>query len=185
MSDAPSETTEPRPGGITEPGIAAVGALPIPVASPVVAHRSDLPKFADDGFVQLALVVPVADGNHELAVRVSLPMHLCQVQVRPRRHDAREPASSDAPAGDGGDGRMTTEAKAMVALYDHQEWTMTQIAKAAGCTRSHLYRLPKFMAARTLMKSSGLDRLPKGTLRDGRIEAFDESGGDEDDRDDA
>lgn len=44
--------------------------------------------------------------------------------------------------------RLSKEAMALAALADHPDWSDEQIAELAGCSRSSLYRMPRFVMAR-------------------------------------
>ena len=48
---------------------------------------------------------------------------------------------------------LTGEAKALAVLVQHPEWNDKQIAEAAGCSRTSLYRWGKFKAAREVLRS--------------------------------
>jgi hypothetical protein len=58
-------------------------------------------------------------------------------------------------------------------LRQHPEWTDTQIAKAAGCARSSLYRMKDFKAVRALLATER-EQLPKGSKNGdtGEVEAW-------------
>ena len=75
---------------------------------------------------------------------------------------------------------LSKEAKALAALADHPDWTDRQVAKAAGCQRSSLYRMARFMAAKRILKD-GKDLMPEGKKdgKDGAVEAWDGGGDDE------
>ena len=45
-------------------------------------------------------------------------------------------------------GRISKEAMALAVLADHPDWSDEQIAELAGCSRSSLYRFPRFAMAR-------------------------------------
>lgn len=47
--------------------------------------------------------------------------------------------------------RISKEAMALAALADHPEWSDEQIAELAGCSRSSLYRMPRYQMARQAM----------------------------------
>jgi hypothetical protein len=70
---------------------------------------------------------------------------------------------------------LSKEAKALAALVDHPEWNDAQIAEAAGCHVKSLYRMPKFVSAKALLRA-GKDQLPTGSKDkdDGSVEAWDE-----------
>jgi hypothetical protein len=44
--------------------------------------------------------------------------------------------------------RISKEAMALAALADHPDWSDEQIAELAGCSRSSLYRMPRYAMAR-------------------------------------
>jgi AraC-like DNA-binding protein len=44
--------------------------------------------------------------------------------------------------------RISKEAMALAALADHPDWSDEQIAELAGCSRSSLYRMPRYTMAR-------------------------------------
>jgi len=73
---------------------------------------------------------------------------------------------------------LSKEAKALAALVDHPDWTDTQIAEAAGCSRASLYRMKKFVAAKRALEG-GRDQLPAGRKHrtTGEVEAWDRDDG--------
>lgn len=46
---------------------------------------------------------------------------------------------------------ISKEAMALAALADHPDWSDEQIAEMAGCSRSSLYRMPRYQIARQAM----------------------------------
>lgn len=60
---------------------------------------------------------------------------------------------------------------AMDILNKHPDWTMTDIAKAAGCSRTSLNRMDKFQALRQM----NIGSIPRGEkdAKTGTIDAFD------------
>ncbi len=69
---------------------------------------------------------------------------------------------------------MTKEARALAILTDHPEWSDADIAKAAGCSRTTLYRWERFRKAREILRT-GRQLHPRGTKSaEGDIEAWDE-----------
>jgi hypothetical protein len=58
------------------------------------------------------------------------------------------------------------ETIAIALLVKHPDWTVTQIAKAAGANRTSLYRFPMFMNALKLCQGAAqrefLDSIPRG-----------------------
>jgi hypothetical protein len=50
--------------------------------------------------------------------------------------------------------RISKEAMALAALADHPDWSDEQIAHLAGCSRSSLYRMPRYMMARQMLTGS-------------------------------
>jgi hypothetical protein len=58
---------------------------------------------------------------------------------------------------------VSAEAKAVAILIDHPEWSDTRIAHEADINRTTLYKLPKFMEARRLLKEQGKKSLPRGS----------------------
>ncbi|HEV2293548.1 MAG TPA: helix-turn-helix domain-containing protein [Tepidisphaeraceae bacterium] len=93
-----------------------------------------------------------------------------------------QPASPPVPSQGRASGQeaISKEAKAIALLLQHPDWSDQQIAEAAGCSRTSLYRWSKFVAARALLKK-GRDRLPKGQkdAERGTTEAWDERTDDE------
>ena len=69
---------------------------------------------------------------------------------------------------------LSKEALAIAALKDHPEWSDAEIAKAAGCNRTSLYRMPDFLKARQILRQ-GKANIPKGSknAEDGTLEAWD------------
>lgn len=69
---------------------------------------------------------------------------------------------------------MSKEARSIAILLHHPDWSDQQIADAAGCSRTSLYRWKKFVAARALLEQ-GKNRLPKGRkdAESGTVEAWD------------
>lgn len=47
--------------------------------------------------------------------------------------------------------RISKEAMALAALADHPDWPDERIAELAGCSRSSLYRMPRYMMARQML----------------------------------
>jgi hypothetical protein len=47
--------------------------------------------------------------------------------------------------------RISKEAMALAALADHPDWSDERIAEMAGCSRSSLYRMPRYMMARQML----------------------------------
>jgi len=47
--------------------------------------------------------------------------------------------------------RISKEAMALAALADHPDWPDEQIAELAGCSRSSLYRMPRYVMARQVL----------------------------------
>ena len=68
---------------------------------------------------------------------------------------------------------LDKEALALAALVHHPDWTVEQIAKAAGCSRTTLYRMKTFKLAMAVRKSGRQD-LPSGRKDDrtGNLEAW-------------
>lgn len=62
-------------------------------------------------------------------------------------------------------------ASALVKLMDHPHWTNRQIAEAVGCSKEYLSRSSKFRAARVALKRTGAAGVPRGSKRDGFLEA--------------
>jgi hypothetical protein len=73
---------------------------------------------------------------------------------------------------------LSKEAMALAALADHPDWTDEQVAQAAGCQRGSLYRMPKYVAAKRVLKDRQ-DLLPRGyqNRETGNVEASDDDGG--------
>jgi len=71
--------------------------------------------------------------------------------------------------------RGSVESRALAILVEHPEWTVSKIAAAVGCSRAHMYKMSRFVAARWQLKS-GKSRFPRGTkdVRTGRVEASDD-----------
>lgn len=86
-----------------------------------------------------------------------------------------EPAHTLPPEAPAGDDPITGEAKALALLVDHPDWTDTKIAKAVPCNRTTLYKWPKFVAARDLVREAGKKEMPQGSKdRDHSVEAWDD-----------
>ena len=51
---------------------------------------------------------------------------------------------------------ISKEAMALAALADHPDWSDEQIAEFAGCSRSSLYRMPRYRNARAMLQQSRL-----------------------------
>jgi len=68
---------------------------------------------------------------------------------------------------------MSKAAKALAALAEHPDWTDEQIADAAGCKRTSLYRMKSFKQARRILRG-GLEQMPAGTKdgETGDVEAW-------------
>ena len=56
--------------------------------------------------------------------------------------------------------RISKEAMALVALADHPDWSDERIAEMAGCSRSSLYRMPRYMMARQMLHGLAVWRAP-------------------------
>lgn len=76
--------------------------------------------------------------------------------------------------------KMPKVSVALAILTQHPEWSDQQIAKAAGCSRTTLYRSPQFRGARAALASGRTERA-RGTKYNGQVEAY--GGDDGDDRD--
>jgi hypothetical protein len=63
--------------------------------------------------------------------------------------------------------RLTAEAKALAVLYQHSDWTDSEIAAEARIARTTLYKSAKFKAVRDLLRESGKHDLPRGA-KDGQ-----------------
>jgi AraC-like DNA-binding protein len=48
--------------------------------------------------------------------------------------------------------KLSKRAVAMALLIQNPEWSDSDIAKAAGCSRAYLYQIPQYVAAREAMK---------------------------------
>ena len=68
---------------------------------------------------------------------------------------------------------LSTEARAVAVLLEHPDWSIIRIAKALGICRQTLYKFPRFKAAREARKSRRKGDFPRGSKRDGKIEARD------------
>lgn len=55
--------------------------------------------------------------------------------------------------------RISKESMALAALADHPDWPDDQIAELAGCSRSSLYRMPRYIMARRALQH-GRQRFP-------------------------
>lgn len=55
---------------------------------------------------------------------------------------------------------LTSEEKALAALVAHPGWTDTRIASYVGCSRTSLYRWPRYIAAREALES-GRQQIPR------------------------
>jgi hypothetical protein len=60
---------------------------------------------------------------------------------------------------------LSAEGRALAVLVQHPDWPATQIAKAVGCHRGHLYRCQNFVAARKFLRNSS--QIPKGSKSPG------------------
>jgi hypothetical protein len=70
---------------------------------------------------------------------------------------------------------MSKKAKALAALAEHPDWTDEQIAAAAGCQRTSLYRMKAFQQAREILRD-GRKKMPRGSKdgKSGNVEAWDD-----------
>jgi hypothetical protein len=93
------------------------------------------------------------------------------VQVKPSRtFNGPEPAVTTHVTA--GEKPASKRALALAVLQQHPEWSDTRIAKAAGCSRTTLYRWPFYVKARELL-ASGKKVRPRGSKsKDGVIEAW-------------
>jgi len=70
--------------------------------------------------------------------------------------------------------KLSAQAKALAILVEHPEWTDTRIAKAVPCSRTTLYRWPRFREARAAMKV-GRASMSRGSKYTGEnVESWDE-----------
>lgn len=65
---------------------------------------------------------------------------------------------------------FTADAKALAALVDNPDASDKEIARIAGISRGHLYRLPKFKLAKTALR--GTSNIPRGSKYGQKIEAI-------------
>lgn len=88
--------------------------------------------------------------------------------------EAQRPPAGEAHEAEASRANLSKEARAIAALKDHLDWPDTEIAKAAGCSRTSLYRMPDFRKAREILKRGKAD-LPRGSKNadDGKVEAWD------------
>jgi hypothetical protein len=99
-----------------------------------------------------------------------LAEELCAELRQARRTTAggKTPAADAQPAQPVAD----KEALALAVLAKHPDWSDADIAKQAGCSRTSLYRWPKYVQAREILEQ-GKHRLASGAKdQDGRIEAW-------------
>ncbi len=61
-------------------------------------------------------------------------------------------------SGDGDKTELTGEAKALALLVQHPEWNDTEIASHVPCSRTSLYRWPRYTAAREALRAGRKDR---------------------------
>lgn len=59
------------------------------------------------------------------------------------------------------------EARVLWLLFHHPELTDDQIAEAAGCSRTSLYRMPYFKKLRQVRRVLGAELLPANGLDEG------------------
>jgi len=65
--------------------------------------------------------------------------------------------------------KLPTEARVLATLLANPGATDTEIARLANVSRTHLYRMPKYRAARAAART----RLPRGVRHDdGDVEAW-------------
>jgi len=107
----------------------------------------------------------------------------CEVLLQKALPDEPQPQTAVPPASTGSHeelpevidngGGLSKESLAIAALVDHPDWTDEQIATAAGCNRTSLYRWPKFKEARALLQQGSSP--PQGTKNGetGDMEAWD------------
>ena len=70
--------------------------------------------------------------------------------------------------------KLSAKARALAVLVDHQDWSDTKIAEAAGISRTTLYDYPDFKTARKVQKQNK-GKIPRGSKdKDGNVEAIDE-----------
>ena len=83
------------------------------------------------------------------------------------------PVANEGEAAESGGAPLSKEAKAIAALIDHPDWTGAEIAGAAGCSRTSLYRMPDFVRAKEILQQAKED-MPRGSKNgdDGTIEAW-------------
>jgi hypothetical protein len=67
---------------------------------------------------------------------------------------------------------LSKEAVALAVLQSHPEWTDTQIATAAGCSRTSLYRWPLYQQAREILATGKASRPHGSKSKDGHIDAW-------------
>jgi len=85
--------------------------------------------------------------------------------VRGWCEDQLEPSADDGP-------EVSKANLALAILADHPEWSDKKIAEEAGCSRTSLYRWPKYRKAREILKA-GKEAIPRGEKSaEGDMEAW-------------
>ncbi len=94
-----------------------------------------------------------------------------QVRAWIDREWAAIEAATLAPEVDEG-AAVNKEAMALAILAQHPDWSDAEIARNAGCSRTSLYRWPKYVQAREILEQ-GKHNLPIGAKgQDGKLEAW-------------
>lgn len=72
------------------------------------------------------------------------------------------------------DAAADPQSRALGLLAAHPDWSDAAIAKAAGVSRTSIYRWPRYVTAREALRSAGRSKMPRGVRRreDGAIDGM-------------
>jgi hypothetical protein len=124
----------------------------------------ELPQVLPDLWPRLQLIEQGARW-HEL---VNFDWHTALEELR--RIEAA--AATGQTTGGAENPPVSKESLALATLAEHPDWSDAKIAQEIGCSRTTLYRWPRFRKARAILRE-GKRRLPSGTKdKDGNMEAW-------------
>jgi hypothetical protein len=84
-------------------------------------------------------------------------------KAREGKHDQPIPAIAT---------QETTEGKALSLLFSHPTWGAKEVARAVGCSREYLYRLPRVRAALAVRQSGRNERQKGFRGKNGLVDGF-------------
>ena len=112
----------------------------------------------------------------ELKERVLLLANLLEDTADDLQETKQPPEASEQKKGEKAKSapeKLSAKARVLAILVEHQDWSDTKIAEAAGISRTTLYDYPEFKTARKVQKQNK-GKIPRGRKdQEGNIEAFD------------